>query len=475
VTVSSSGEAFAFSYTSDFGPCTLTVFSDRNKVLKSVPLPGTGGIPLRFEIPVDQGSRIWGYQLSAKPESAHGTLTLEGAGIFAFVHGFMVDAGRLTVDGSVEVLSVSATSASARLTEATRSEMGSGIWLLRFALREDAGGGRVEFSNAEGSRAAFDMNPASTPGWLDFARGSIPFLPRDVTFTGTLRSLQVLRVPVEAPIPADPGQILTWDQSSWRKPDFELFSWSRFPRVLILDMASYQIQDAFFKRLAFFVEKAGHAGKLESLSALAGLHGYNAHDYRSEDLARFFDAASKDPAGLSTEEGALGTILVENGVLKKTAGGYAAGDGCILSISRSSSPLLRALLLTHESFHGLFFTLPAFREATEAAWTALTPDEQAVWLDYLAAHSYDTTDHYLVVNEFQSYLMQQERIGVWGFQNATFARMRAGTSRESGLARRVATTRPASFLNAFDSLDAALQSAGGPSGGQSLAVRRVER
>jgi hypothetical protein len=166
---------------------------------------------------------------------------------------------------------------------------------------------------------------------------------------------------------------------------------------------------------------------------------------------------------------------VENGVVRKTATGYAAGDGCILSISRSSSPLLRALLLTHESFHGLFFTIPAFCDAAEAAWAALTPDEQALWIDYLAAHSYDTTDHYLVVNEFQSYLMQQERTGIWGFQNATLARMRAGTARDAALARRITATRPASFLKAFDALDAALQSAGGPPGGQSLAVRKVER
>ena len=113
--------------------------------------------------------------------------------------------------------------------------------------------------------------------------------------------------------------------------------------------------------------------------------------------------------------------------------------------------------------------------ATEAAWAALTQDEQAVWVDYLATHAYDTSDHYLVVNEFQSYLLQQERTGVWGFQNSTFARMRAGTAREAALARRVTASRPASFLKAFDVLDGALQSAGGPPGGQSLAVREVEK
>ena len=474
VVVASSGESFALTYSSDFGPCTFTIFSDRNKVLKSFPLPSTGGTPLRFMFPLERENRIWGWQLSAPTAAARGTLTLRGAAILAFVHGFAIDPGLLSVDGSIEVLSASAGSASARLTEASRTEMGSGIWLLRFSLGEGAAGGRVVFTETGGRSAAFEVNPASTPGWLDFARGSMPFVPRDIQFTGTLRSLQILRVPAETPIPVDPGQVLDWDQSSWRKPDFELFSWSRFPRVLIMDMASYAIQDAFFKRLAFYVEKAGHAGRLESFSALAGLHGYNAHDYRAEDLARFFSAASKDPSGLSAEEGALERVLEDNGVVKKTAGGYGPGDGCILSISRSSPPILRSLLLTHESFHGLFFTIPAFRDATEAAWAALTPDEQAVWVDYLGTHGYDTTDHYLVVNEFQSYLLQQERANVRGFQNLTLQRMRGGTAREAGLARRLAAARPASFLDSFDALDGALQSAGGPPGGQSIAVRKGE-
>jgi hypothetical protein len=332
VVIESSGESFAFSYLSDFGPCTLTLFSDRSMVFKSFTLPSTGGTPLRFLFPLDRGNRIWGWRLAAPADSHQGTLTLRGAGILAFVHGFAVDPGLLTVDGSIEVLSASAGSASARLTDASRAEMGGGIWLLRLVLGGGAAGGRVVFVEPGGRSAAFEVNPVSTPGVLDFARGSMPFVPRDIQFTGTLKSLQILRVPAEAPIPADPGQILTWDQSSWRKPDYELFSWSRFPRVLILDFATYQVQDAFFKRLAFFVEKAGHAGKLESFAALKGLHGYNAHDYRAEDLARFFTTARKDPAGLSAEEGELERLLEDNGVLKQTSDGSAPGDGCVLSI-----------------------------------------------------------------------------------------------------------------------------------------------
>jgi hypothetical protein len=239
-------------------------------------------------------------------------------------------------------------------------------------------------------------------------------------------------------------------------------------------MASYEIQDAFFKRLAFFVEKAGHAGTLESLAALAGQQGYNAHDYRSEDLARFFTLAQNSPSGISVQEGALARILEKNGVLRKTSDGYTAGQGCVLAISRSSSPLLRSLLLTHECFHGLFFTIPAFREAAEAEWASLSADDQALWKDYLAAHSYDIMDHLLVVNEFQGYLLQQERTSIRGFQDRVFARMRVAGAQQSERVKRLVAVHPAAFLDAFDALDSALQSAGGPPGGQAIAVTKGE-
>ncbi len=472
-TVASRGESFALTYASDVRTCTLSVYSDPKKVLASAVLPPTSGNPVRFLVPLENGSRIWGYRLSVPADSASGTLSMQAAGILALIHGFSVDPGLLTVDGSVAVLSVSASAASARITDATRREMEAGIWVVRITLADNAQGGRVELRSPDGGDAVFEINAASTPGWIDFARGSVPFIPSDVSFSGALRSLQILRSPADAPLPADPGQILTWDRSSWRRPDYELYSWSRYPRVLIMDTASYDVQDAYFKRLAFFVEKAGHAGRLESMAALSGLHGYNAHDYRAEDLAKFFEAATRDPRGLSAEEGALETILLDNGILKKTAEGLAPGDGAILSISRSSSPILRSLLLTHEAFHGLFFTMPAFRDATEKEWASLSGPEQAVWLDYLGTHGYDTTDHYLVVNEFQSYLLQQSRSQVWGFQDTTLQRMKAASSREAALARRLLATHATSFLDSFDVLDGALQSAGGPPGGEAISVRAV--
>jgi hypothetical protein len=470
--LSAPGQAFAVSYTSSVPTCTLTLFSDKNKVLKSVTLPATSGNALRFLVSLETGSRLWGYQFSAPKDAAQGTLAMTGTGTSAYVHGFLIGANELTVDGSVEVASASAGVVSARIPAATRDEMASGIWCITLLPQEGAAGARIVFSDAEGRKASYDVNPASTPARLDFARGSIPFLPTSIDYAGTLAGLSISRIGADAPLPADPGLILTWDRSTWRKPDFELFSWSRFPQVLILDTASYELQDALFKRLAFYVEKSGHAGKIESQAALSGLHGYNAHDYRAEDLARFFTAATA--GGLSAEEGTLEKLLVANGIITKSASGYAPGEGSILSLSRSSAPLLRDLLLTHECFHGAYFSLPAFRDATEALWTSLSDVERQVWLDYLGSHAYDISDHYLVVNEFQSYLMQQERIGIWGFQDRTLAGMREAGGKSAHLARQLASSRPMSFLKSFDALDEALQSAGGPPGGHAISVRLVE-
>jgi hypothetical protein len=396
-----------------------------------------------------------------------------GAGTGPFVHGFSIGADSLTVDGSVSVLAASRGAVSARIPPATQEEMARGTWMISLGMQPESAGGRVVFTAAGGKSASFDVSSRQSAVRLDFARGSVGFLPRDVNITGPLQSLQIFTVPADAPLPADPGTILTWDRSAWRRPDFEVFSWQRFPRVLILDTASYDVQDGLFKRLAFFTEKAGHAGTIETPAALSGVHGYNAHDYRAEDLAWFFSAAKRQGIALTPEEGQLTRLLEENGVIRKADSGYAPGEGCILSISRSSPSILRELLLMHESFHGAFFSLPAFRDAVEKEWISLSPVEQELWLVFLASRSYDTSDHFLVVNEFQSYLLQQRRNAVSGFQDVTLARIHAGSPRGAGLAGRFLAAHPQSFLQAFDALDRALQSAGGPPGGDAISVRLV--
>jgi len=287
-----------------------------------------------------------------------------------------------------------------------------------------------------------------------------------------MEKLDISFVPADRPIPADPGMIVTWDRSAWRRPDFELFSWDRFPHVLIFDTASYDVQDDLFKRLAFFVEKAGYRDTIEDPGALAGRHGYNAHDYRAEDLARFFAEAANRGLALTPGESDLELILEANDLIRKTSTGFVPGEGAVISISRSSPLTLRRLLLSHESAHGEFFSLPQFRDGVEAVWESLSPVEKNVWLDYLSSKGYDTSDHSLVVNEFQAYLFQQQREEVESSQSLTLSRMKARGREAAALARRLLAEHPHSFLDSFDALDAKLRAAGGPPGGHALAVMR---
>ena len=250
----------------------------------------------------------------------------------------------------------------ARITEAVRSEMARGIWDVRIDIAPEAGlpdgTNVIRFTGSDGNGALFAVDPAAGLSSLTFARGSMGFLPRGVSTRLFATKLDITFLSPQRPIPADPGMILTWDRGTWRRPDFELYAWDRFPRVLIFDTATYDVQDGLFNRLAFFVEKAGYRDTIEDPSALEGKHGYNAHDYRAEDLARFFTAAAQKGISLTPGETELEQILEENDLIRRTATGFAPGDGAVISISRSSSTILRRLLLSHESAHGEFFTLP---------------------------------------------------------------------------------------------------------------------
>ena len=475
--VARENEAFAVDYTGTLSEARLTIFSDRKKELKSVALPAAGATRIRYLVPLGRGDRIWGFQVSAGPGSSGATsggwLQLAAAGTSPFIHGFAIEGNVLAVDGSVSVLAASASSVQARISTATRDEMSRGAWQVTIRVEPTAweGDRELRFTGLGGEVAVFSVSPPLGVDMLEFSRGTIGFLPRDIRATIPVRGLEISRLPQGGAIPADPGMVLAWDRASWRRPDFEVFSWVRLPRVLIFDTASYDVQDALFNRLAFFVEKAGYVGAIPDPESLS--HAYNAHDYRAEDLARFFSAAETLGIGLTPEETELRKILVEEGIIRPGDAGYAPGDGAVVSISRSSSPILRDLLITHECFHGVFFSIPGFRDACQAAWQALSDTEKGVWLAFLSSKKYNTGDQYLVTNEFQSYLFQQAREEVKGFQAVTLSRLRSRSAADAGLVSRLRAERPDSFLRSFDALDEALRTAGGPPGGKAIAVRRA--
>ena len=213
--------------------------------------------------------------------------------------------------------------------------------------------------------------------------------------------------PFPLPITADPGMVLAWPQQSWRTASCEVFRWSQFPSLLIFDFADYAVQDRTLKRLAFFVEKAGFRGRLAADAEIADLHGWNAHDYRASDLARFFEAARAAKFPLLAEERQLEQILFNEGIIRRSASDIEAGEGGIISVSRESASYLRSTFMVHEAFHGLFFIDADFRAFSRERWERLPPAGKRFITSYFDYQHYDITDEYLLVNEFMAHVLQQ--------------------------------------------------------------------
>ncbi|MDR1617906.1 MAG: hypothetical protein LBS06_02515 [Treponema sp.] len=213
--------------------------------------------------------------------------------------------------------------------------------------------------------------------------------------------------PFPEPLAADPGIVLEYPQENWRDRRFEIFRWEDFPSVLVFDTADYAVQDRLFKRLAFFTEKKGFRGRLAADSEIAALHGWNAHDYRPEDLARFYNTAAAENFPLLAEERELENILLRCGVLLRDGGGLRPGAGAVISVSRQSAGYLRTLFMIHEGFHGLFFTDDAFRDFSRRRWEGLSATAKRFILSYFDFQGYDVEDEYLVINEFMAHVLQQ--------------------------------------------------------------------
>jgi hypothetical protein len=238
--------------------------------------------------------------------------------------------------------------------------------------------------------------------------------------------------PFPEPITADPGLVLSWPAESWRDRRYEVFRWEQFPSLLIFDFADYAVQDRMLKRLAFFTEKKGFRGKLAPDSEIAELHGWNAHDYRAEDLARFFQLARQTQFPLLAEERELERILLNVGIIVASGdiaegGKISAGEGGIISISRESNANLRALFIAHEGFHGLFFIDEDFRNFTRMRWQQLQPQAKRFIVSYFGYQQYDTADNYLLVNEFMGHVLQQS-VAQAGYYFGTALPLRLETS-----------------------------------------------
>ena len=469
------GEAITVAARSDLDEFTVDLLSGGGTVSfsRTVTLGGSGTI--HHQLVLDTSFELRGLQLHAPPAAADGRLELAGAAMTPPTGDLLVRDGELLagsgfvarggarfdgtalrpvdLDVAPSLFSTAAASAAGTASAGDGGRRPALPWLLALGLHNPGVPGgevRIILEGAGGQRGFLvTRQPGRQLVYLH--GGEIGFQPRrvrlDPAVAGSaapaggasapgLLSAAVQPLPPggrdETPVavPADLGTILRLDRTHWRRDDFELYQWSGVPAatapLLIFDTVDYATQSRLFRRLAFFVEKRGFRGRLLGDEDLAGRRGYNAHDYAAPDLARFFSLAQEQGVALNAAEHLLRDVAVSHGIVQPDpAGGWRAGAGAVLSISQASYAGLRDLLLRHEALHGLYFTHGAYRETVWAAWQQLSAAEQRFWTLLLASVNYDVEYPDLVVNEFQSYLLQQDAHRLAGFLARWNGRLRS--------------------------------------------------
>lgn len=353
-----------------------------------------------------------------------------------------------------------------------------------FADRGSRPRGRIELTSAAGDRRAIELR--IRPG-----RRVVTVRPwiwgidaASIAITSDVPGFAISRISGSA-IPADPldavsvelTELQTYPSSLWRRDDFEVFEWSIYPEIVWIDSIDYATQARFFRRLAFFVEKRGFMGRLLTDEELATRHGWNAHNYRPEGLADFFNAVRRESFPINAYERELLRIVLHRGILVEDENGtFLPGVGGILAISQESWTELRSLLTVHEAMHGVFYQEPDFRRASFDYWeNELSARERAYWQDFLAWMTYSPDDTYLMVNEFQGYLLQQSEAAVrWYFRSRIADRLRAGQPQRRNEIDLFLREHPETFVRSGAAMNAALFRIAGMVGGDPWCLVALE-
>ena len=308
-------------------------------------------------------------------------------------------------------------------------------YMIPVQLKEGHGKVRIEFTAVEKRRIYTYRNLKDNT--VTFYTSSIGFIPKDITVQqfdsglDMLDSVEMKAVALDGkmpmtPLSADFKMILENNPAQWRYSDWEVYSWESFPGILIIDFQNLSIQSHMLKRLSYFVEKRGYTGKIHSFMKLYGKSDWNAHNYKSADLAAFFTEAQRSGALLTSAESYLRELLLANGIIKKNEAGFTGSeDKGLVSVSQESTPHVRALLLTHEGYHGLFYAAPGLKGLVYDLWDKLAPEAQEMWTEYLKTAdvwNYDYKNGYLLRNEILGYMMQQKDFAEY-FDNMMFPRL----------------------------------------------------
>lgn len=285
---------------------------------------------------------------------------------------------------------------------------------------------------------------------LNFPLSSISLITTEgdpIPFLFTLS----LKENYQSPYPgAQHSEIL--DTSRPMEGDYILNTWEE-SSILIIEFADYQVQDRYFKRLAFFMEKPGYRGTLMTNEQMEGLHGWNAHDYSTEGLASFYNLVKQEDFPLNQEEWDFLQILLIKGILTYRDGIYDEGVGAVISITRESSAFLRHRFIVHETLHGIFFTDAEVREEIRQYWFSLTPEDRQLWRLFMQHNFYDPSDEVLMYNELMGYTLQLYRAEVVNYFTYRFNRTRQLHPEVNDIFEPRIETLPEFTLSIYDNIE----------------------
>ncbi len=276
-----------------------------------------------------------------------------------------------------------------------------------------------------------------------------------------------LSIDTKDPPVASLDEIVSGATAAPGRDEMVLYRWDAYPSILVVDTGSYAFQARTFKRLAFYLEKRGFTGRFLSNDELAGRHGWNAHNYSADGLSAFFDGAASAEFLLNDEEYALRDVALRYGLIEEHQGRFLPGRGGLLIISRESGPELRRLLMTHEAMHGFFYEEPDYVRAVFSYWDQhLDAREREFWTNLLGYLTYEPSDRYLMVNEFQAYVLQQREAAVpWYMTSVQIPRLIAARPHQAEAMQIFLRDYPDTFAEAARFLNETLWTLTGFRGG----------
>lgn len=194
----------------------------------------------------------------------------------------------------------------------------------------------------------------------------------------------------------------------------EAYRFAVQPEIVVLQFPDLSEQGRMLNRVAALIEKAGFPrdrvlgdAELDRLIRAGGdtpESFYLGHDYRAEDVLRFFVAADRDGVALNAEEAWLRQAV-------ETWDWQPGSTGALITLTRTlpeagvDAPA-RATILRHELSHGAYFTRTDYNAFVHTFWsTQLTRAEQAAFRAFLTREGYDKSIDDLMINEMQAYLM----------------------------------------------------------------------